>query len=90
MNYGIARKLNLKTSFKENANGAETRKHLRILKILARDPGPDISCASADNGAFLSSKAAVILDRCAILEPATAVFRFNAVMFARRRKQLSS
>jgi len=63
---------NLKTAVKENENGADTRKHLRILKFLARNPGT--VRVSTKN-----SKAKVISRRCAIFRPATAVFRIIVI-----------
>ena len=65
-------KIILKTAVKENENGADTRKHLRILKFLARNPGT--VRVSTKN-----SKAKVISCRCAIFRPATAVFRLKAL-----------
>jgi hypothetical protein len=53
---------------------AELVKSTRILKFSARNPGT--VRVSTEN-----SKAAVILDRCAVLGPATAVFRFNLCCF---------
>ena len=65
---GACEHIILKTAVKENENGADTRKHFRILKVLARNPGT--VRVSTKN-----SKAKVISCRCAIFRPATAVFR---------------
>jgi hypothetical protein len=68
------REIILKTAGKENENGADTRRHLRILKFLARNPGT--VRVSTEN-----SKAKAISRRCAIFRPATAVFRFKPFGF---------
>ena len=58
----------LKRAVKEDENGADAQKHAGFLNFSERNPGT--VRVSTEN-----SKAKVILSRCAVFRPATALFR---------------
>ena len=64
-------KFNLKRAVKEDENGADAQKHAGFLNFSERNPGT--VRVSTDN-----SKDEVLLGRCAVSRPATAVFRFHS------------